>query len=84
MEGKFRTGVIGAGKVGHFHAYAYVKSPYSIFSGVYDWNFERAEAFAAKYGIKAYKTIEEMAADGIQVVSVCTPHPIQPAASPAL
>ena len=68
--------VIGAGKVGHFHAYAYTKSPYSIFSGVYDWDFERARAFAEKYGVKAYKTIEEMAADGIQVVSVCTPHPI--------
>ena len=73
---KIKTGVIGAGKVGHFHAHAYIASPYSEFSGVCDASPERAKAFSDQYGVKAYATIEDMAKDGIQAVSICTPHPI--------
>ena len=72
---QLKAGVIGAGKVGHFHIHAYQKSPYAEFVGIYDRNFERAKGVAAQYGVKAYESIEEMASDGIQVVSVCTPHP---------
>lgn len=74
--GRIKTGVIGAGKVGQFHANAYAASPHSEFAGVCDFLPERAEAFAKKYGIKAYTSIEDMAKDGIQAVSICTPHPI--------
>ena len=31
---KLKTGVIGTGKVGHFHAHAFMASPYSEFTGV--------------------------------------------------
>ena len=72
---KVRTGVIGCGKVGHFHADCYAKSPLSEFAGVYSRNYEKAAAFAAQYGVKAYHSIEEMAADGVEAVSICTPHP---------
>ena len=72
---KLKTGVIGAGKVGHFHAHAYIESPYSEFAGVWNRTPERAEAFAKQYGVKAYSSIEDMAKDGIQAVSICTPHP---------
>lgn len=75
MDRKIKTGVIGCGKVGHFHAACYAASPYSDFTGVYSRNFEKASAFAAQYGVKAYHSIEEMAADGCEVVSICTPHP---------
>ena len=51
---KVRTGVIGCGKVGHFHADCYAKSPLSEFAGVYSRNYEKAAAFAAQYGVKAY------------------------------
>jgi predicted dehydrogenase len=72
---KLKTGVIGTGKVGHFHAHAFIASPYSEFTGVYNHNYGRAADFAAQYGVKAYKSIEEMAADGVQAVAICTPHP---------
>ena len=72
---KLKTGVIGTGKVGHFHAHAFMASPYSEFTGVYNHNYGRAADFAAQYGVKAYHSIEEMAADGVQAVAICTPHP---------
>lgn len=80
---KLKTAVIGAGKVGRFHANGYVASPYSEFAGVFDQIPARAEAFAKEYGIKAYTSIEDMAKDGIQAVSICTPHPIHRAAAVA-
>ena len=75
MDRVVRTAVIGCGKVGHFHADGYRKSPYSEFAGVYSRNYEKACAFAAQYGVKAYRSIEEMAADGVEAASICTPHP---------
>ena len=72
---KVRTAVIGAGKVGHFHADGFIKSPYSEFAGVYSRTYEKAEAFAAKYGVRAYHSIEEMKQDGVEAVAICTPHP---------
>lgn len=75
MRQKVRTGVVGCGKVGHFHADGYAKSPLSDFVGVYSRNYEKAAAFAAQYGVKAYHSIAEMASDGVEAVSICTPHP---------
>ncbi len=72
---KIRAAVIGCGKVGHFHADGYVKSPFGEFAGAYGRNYEKTAAFAAQYGGKAYRSIEEMAADGVKAVSICTPHP---------
>lgn len=80
---KLKTGIIGCGKVGDFHAKAYASLPASSFCAVCDANKERAEAFAARYGVRAYTDVAEMCrAEGLDVVSVCTPHPLH--AAPAV
>lgn len=74
---KLKTGLIGCGKVADFHAKAYVNLEESEFTAVCDVNMERAKAFAERYGVKAYTDVKEMITDtGINVVSVCTPHPL--------
>lgn len=80
---KLRTGIIGCGKVADFHALAYVNLPNSEFAAVCDASSERAEKFAARYGVKAYTDVEQMCVEEkLDVVSVCTPHPLH--ANPAI
>ena len=50
---KLRTGIIGCGKVGDFHAKVYAELPQSEFVAVCDADSARAEAFASRYGVKA-------------------------------
>jgi len=72
---KFRTAIIGCGKVGNFHAHAYTQSPYSEFVAVCSRNAENAQRLADKYGVKAYTDIETMIRESqVEVVSICTPH----------
>lgn len=76
MKETLRTGVVGCGAVGHFHAKAYQELCASEFVGVYDKHYEAAKAFAAQYGVKAFRSIEQMKAEtGVEVLSICTPHP---------
>lgn len=80
---KLKTGIIGCGKVGDFHAKAFANLPASEFTAVCDASEERAQAFAARYGVKAYTDVESMCrAEKLDVVSVCTPHPLH--ANPAV
>ena len=80
---KLRTGIIGCGKVGDFHAKAFEALENSEFTAVCDNNIERAKAFADRYGVKAYDDIEAMIREcKLDVVSVCTPHPLH--ANPAV
>lgn len=80
---KLKTGIIGCGKVGDFHAKAYAQLPNSAFTAVCDASPERAQSFADRYGVKAYTDIAEMCrTEGLDVVSVCTPHPLH--AAPAI
>lgn len=80
---KLRTGIIGCGKVGSFHAQAYAQLPGSQFTAVCDANRDRAEAFAAQWGVRAYTDVEQMCREAqLDVVSVCTPHPLH--ANPAV
>ncbi len=82
MKEKLKTGIIGCGKVGDFHAKAYAGLENSQFTAVCDSNIERAKAFAERYGVKAYSDVEEMCKrEALDVVSVCTPHPIHRSAS---
>ena len=77
MTQEIKAGIIGCGKVGPFHAAAYRKIENCELCAVYDVQEERAEAFAQKYGAKAYTSIEAMVKEnGLDVVSVCTPHPV--------
>lgn len=80
---KLKTGIIGCGKVGDFHAKAFDALENSEFTAVCDNNIERARAFADRYGVKAYDDIEAMIREcGLDVVSICTPHPLH--ANPAV
>lgn len=80
---KLRTGIIGCGKVGSFHAQAYAQLPGSQFTAVCDANRDRAEAFAAQWGVRAYTDVEQMCREAqLDVVSICTPHPLH--ANPAV
>ena len=74
---KLKTGIIGCGKVGDFHAKAYAQLENSEFTAVCDADLERAKAFAERYNVHAYSDIAEMIQkEHLNVVSVCTPHPI--------
>lgn len=80
---KIRTGIVGCGKVGDFHALAYSKLAESEFCAVCDSSRDRAEAFALKYGVHAYTDVSEMCRkEKLECVSICTPHPLH--ASPAV
>ena len=65
MDGKeqemsLKTGIVGCGKVGDFHAKAYSQLENSAFTAVCDANLDRAKAFAARYGVNAYAAVAEM------------------------
>lgn len=80
---QLKTGIIGCGKVGDFHAKAYAALADSRFTAVCDNNLERAKVFAGRYGVKAYDRVETMIQEcGLDIVSVCTPHPLH--ANPAV
>lgn len=80
---KLRTGIIGCGKVGSFHAQAYARLPGSEFAAVCDADRGRAEAFASQWGVRAYTDVEQMCREAqLDIVSVCTPHPLH--ANPAV
>ena len=71
-----RTALIGCGKVGHAHASALKILPASELVAVCDPDRERAAQFSRRYGARAYTDPEKMvAASGVQMVSICTPHP---------
>jgi UDP-N-acetyl-2-amino-2-deoxyglucuronate dehydrogenase len=79
----FRTGVVGCGKVGHTHAAALAALPDSAFAAVCDRNADRAQAFAAQYGVTPYTDVRQMVErEKLDVVLVCTPHPVH--AAPAI
>jgi predicted dehydrogenase len=70
-----KTGVVGCGKVAATHAAAWQNLAASEFVGVCDRNFERAQSLAAHFGVRAYGDLAEMiAAEHVEVVSICTQH----------
>jgi predicted dehydrogenase len=73
---KLRTAVIGVGKVGPTHAQALHTLPQSELVAVCGRDVQRTEAFAERYGVKAYIDVSQMMAESRpQVVVVGTPHP---------
>jgi UDP-N-acetyl-2-amino-2-deoxyglucuronate dehydrogenase len=73
---RLKTALIGCGKVGQIHAQALAALPGSELVAVCDASLDRAEAFAARFGGRAFADVETMLAkSGAEVVSICTPHP---------
>jgi predicted dehydrogenase len=71
-----KTGLIGCGKVAHYHAAALAALPESKFTAVCGRRIEPTREFAAKYGVAAYDDVATMVREsGVRMVCICTPHP---------
>ncbi len=78
-----RVGLIGCGKVGTIHAAALKTLSEVEFVGCCDAAPERAAAFAARYGVRAFPDLNSMLGDGgVEAVVIGTPHPLH--AEPAI
>jgi predicted dehydrogenase len=69
---KIKTGVIGVGHLGSFHADKYAEINNSDFIGVVDRDFKRAEEIAKKLGVKAFQQPEELINE-VDAVSIAVP-----------
>src|SRR5258707_763633 len=77
-----RTALIGCGKVGQIHAAALRDLPESEFVAACDPQRERAEAFAALHGTRAFADVGTMLDETkAQAVVIGTPHPLHAAAA---
>ncbi|MGI6227210.1 MAG: Gfo/Idh/MocA family protein [Peptococcales bacterium] len=73
---KIKTGLVGCGKVGHFHARCFKTLDNSEFVGAVGTRPGRGSAFASEYGVPGFDSLQELVdATGVEAVSICTPHP---------
>jgi predicted dehydrogenase len=76
MKEKIRIGLYGYGKVANLHAQAIGASKWGELVSVCGRNRERRDSFAAKWGIAARDTPDEMVrTDKVDAIIVSTPHP---------
>ncbi len=68
-----KAGIIGCGKIAQVrHIPEYHANPNALIIGYYDFNLQRAQEMAKKFGGKAYNSLEELLKDSqIDAVSVC-------------
>jgi predicted dehydrogenase len=70
------TALIGLGKVAPAHASALASLPGSRLIGVFDDDSDRVAAFAKRYGVRPYSSLDRLLNDrDVGMVSICTPHP---------
>lgn len=72
QDGKVRTAVVGAGKMGSIHAKVYDQLPQSDFVGVVDTDMSRAKRLAGKFGCSAYTDCSDIL-DKVDAVTISTP-----------
>jgi len=77
-NGALRVGAIGAGAFGRNHARVYRElhadpSQRVEFVGVADTDFARAQAIAAEFKTRAFRSAQELMANGIDAASVAVP-----------
>jgi len=70
--GKIRVGVVGAGEFGRNHARVYREMERVELTGVLDQNAARGEAIAQEFGIRAFKSMEELQG-AVDAASVAVP-----------
>lgn len=71
---KFRWGYIGCGSIANSTARSILKGNHEI-TAVYGRSFEKARAFAEKYGAVAFESFEELLSCGnIDAIYIATPH----------
>ena len=69
---KIRTGVVGVGSLGQWHARIYSEMPDVELVGVYDADKKRAQEIAERYHTAAFKTMEELA-DAAEALNIVVP-----------
>ncbi len=76
---EIKTGVIGVGYLGRFHAQKYAALPGAELVGIADVDAQRAEAVAAECGCRAFTDYRELVT-GVDAVSIVVPtslhHPV--------
>lgn len=70
---KLRCGVIGVGRMGRHHARVYAQRPDVEFVGVVDLDAKRATDIVEQWGGRAFVSVNEMIAAGVDAVTVATP-----------
>lgn len=71
---KLRFGILGCGMVARVHAEAILGLDEAELYGVADGKLAAAEAFAQKYGARAFESYEQMLNDeSVDAVCICTP-----------
>ncbi len=70
----FRIGLLGCGRISKNHFEAVARVPGLTLTAVADTDFARAEAAGARYGVPAFRSLDDMLALGeVDVVTICTP-----------
>ena len=69
-----KIAIVGVGNIGNTHAKCYQDNPHTEIVAVCDIIKEKADEAAERYGAKAFHSIAEMVADGIEIdaASMCT------------
>lgn len=71
-----RAGIVGCGGIARSHLTAFESARDAAVVAVCDIDLEKAQATAQEFGVEsAYRTVEEVLRHGVDLVSVCTPHP---------
>lgn len=72
----YRVGIVGCGAISRNHIEAFRVIPEAQIVAVCDVDATRALETADRWGIDgAYGSVDELLAAGVDIVSVCTPHP---------
>ena len=70
---KLKVGIVGCGQICRVrHAPEYAENPQVELAGFYDMNPDRARELAGWYGGRAFDTLNELLASGVNAVSVCS------------
>ena len=72
-DSKIRCAVIGAGRMGRHHVRVYAQNQNADLVGVVDVDPEVCNSIVEEWGGKAYGTIEELLAAGVDAVTIATP-----------
>ena len=71
-----RVGIIGCGKVARHHMAAYQNLPNASLVAVCDMDRAKAEALTERAAnVSVCTDVDQLCAAGVEVASVCTPHP---------
>ncbi len=68
--------IVGLGMIATTHAEALAAIPRARLVGVFDAVRDPVQAFASRYGVRPYASLDELLDDtDVDIVIVCTPHP---------